>query len=101
MTLHEAGLACEHIIDRASPDAEVIFGATIDSAMGDKMQITPIATGVEKAELATVTPVVKQARPEPAVRLRHPETTAAGNARRLRCRANSSSAWLKCAGAQR
>ena len=77
MTLHEAGLACEHIIDRASPDAEVIFGATIDSAMGDRMQITLIATGVEKAEPASVTPVVKQARPEPAVRLRQPETTAA------------------------
>jgi len=47
MTLHEAGNAVEHITERASQDAEVIFGAAIDNAMGEKIQITLLATGLD------------------------------------------------------
>ncbi|NPV06618.1 MAG: cell division protein FtsZ [Anaerolineae bacterium] len=49
MTLHEAGQAVEYITEQASEDAEVIFGAAIDNSMGDKLQITLIATGVGAA----------------------------------------------------
>lgn len=59
MTLHEAGKAVEHITQRASEDAEVIFGAAIDNSMGEKLQITLLATGISveaakvpRAELA-------------------------------------------------
>jgi len=57
MTLHEAGQAVEHITQRASPDAEVIFGAAIDNSMSEKLQITLIATGIPAAP-------VRQHRPE-------------------------------------
>ena len=49
MTLHEAGLAVQHITEQASEDVDVIFGAAIDNAMGEKLQITLIATGIDGA----------------------------------------------------
>ncbi len=56
MSLFEAGQAVEYITERASEDAEVIFGSTIDNAMGDKIQLTLVATGVGKAAPASVRP---------------------------------------------
>jgi cell division protein FtsZ len=74
MTLHEAGRAVEYITERGNPDADVIFGAAIDNAMGERLQITLIATGIQ-AENARQTrttttmsePLLRQPRrPEPA-----------------------------------
>ncbi|MGI6206898.1 MAG: cell division protein FtsZ [Anaerolineae bacterium] len=66
MTLHEAGQAVEYITEQASEDAEVIFGAAIDNSMGDKLQITLIATGVGSAAQTQRRPVAATVAPAPA-----------------------------------
>ncbi|MDZ4804743.1 MAG: cell division protein FtsZ [Candidatus Eisenbacteria bacterium] len=45
LSLHEVQEANEIIIEEAGMDANVIFGAVIDPAMGDEIRITVIATG--------------------------------------------------------
>ncbi len=45
MTLYDVNEAAERIKAEAHPDANIIFGAVIDEAMGDKMMLTVIATG--------------------------------------------------------
>jgi cell division protein FtsZ len=47
MSLFEVNLAASIIRETAHPDANMIFGAVIDEAMGDEMRITVIATGFE------------------------------------------------------
>ncbi|MHB0877349.1 MAG: cell division protein FtsZ [Anaerolineae bacterium] len=77
MTLHEAGRAVEHITERANPDADVIFGAAIDNAMGEKLQITLIATGIQSESARQTRPVATA----PAVRTRKPEPSPDRNER--------------------
>ena len=48
MSLHEINEAVTVVVDAAGHDANVIFGAVIDEAMGDSMSITVIATGFGK-----------------------------------------------------
>ena len=50
MGLHEVNTAAELVQRSADPEANIIFGAVIDEAMGDELQITVIATGFEKEE---------------------------------------------------
>jgi cell division protein FtsZ len=45
MTLHEANEAAEIIRERVDGDANIRFGAVLNEAMGDEVQITVIATG--------------------------------------------------------
>jgi cell division protein FtsZ len=45
MTLHEVNAAATEIAEHCDPDANVIFGATIDDSMGEEMRVTVIATG--------------------------------------------------------
>lgn len=47
LTLAEVKKAAEIIGSGADPDANIIFGATIDEAMNDKIKITVIATGFD------------------------------------------------------
>jgi cell division protein FtsZ len=58
MSLHEINEAVSVVVDAAGRDANVIFGAVIDEAMGDAISITVIATGFARAE---------ERRPEPAL----------------------------------
>ena len=48
MTLHEVNVAAAIIKESAHPDVNLIFGATIDSEMGDEIRITVIATGFDR-----------------------------------------------------
>lgn len=48
MTLHEAHLAAETITELASDDANIIFGAIINDALGEEMQVTVIAAGFDR-----------------------------------------------------
>ncbi|MCL4870700.1 MAG: cell division protein FtsZ [Anaerolineae bacterium] len=48
MSLFEVNQAAAIIRETAHPDANLIFGAVIDEAMGDEMRITVIATGFER-----------------------------------------------------
>ncbi len=45
MTLHEVNQAATKIAEHCTPDANVIFGATIDDSMGNEMRVTVIAAG--------------------------------------------------------
>ncbi len=47
MSLYEVNQAAAIIRETAHPDANMIFGAVIDEAMGDEMRITVIATGFD------------------------------------------------------
>ena len=51
MTLHEINEAVTVVVDAAGHDANVIFGAVIDEAMGDSLSITVIATGFGKGDV--------------------------------------------------
>ncbi len=46
-TIDELNEACNHIKAKASSDVELIFGLVIDEAMGEKVRITVIATGID------------------------------------------------------
>ena len=47
LTIHEVNQACQLIRENADASAEIIFGATIDTAMKDDVKITVIATGFD------------------------------------------------------
>jgi len=47
LTMHEVDEAAKIIAEAADPEANIIFGATIDDAMVDQIRITVIATGFE------------------------------------------------------
>jgi cell division protein FtsZ len=47
MTLYEVNQAAEIIQEAANPDANIIFGAVINEALGEDIRITVIATGFE------------------------------------------------------
>jgi cell division protein FtsZ len=48
LTLHEVNRAAELITKVAHPDANIIFGAVIDDALGDEVRVTAIAAGFDK-----------------------------------------------------
>jgi cell division protein FtsZ len=45
--LFEINEACELVQSAAHPDAKIIFGTTIDDALGDEVRITVIAAGFD------------------------------------------------------
>jgi len=47
LTMHEVDEAAKIIAEAADPEANIIFGATIDESMMDQLKITVIATGFE------------------------------------------------------
>jgi cell division protein FtsZ len=55
LTLHEVNDATTVICEAAGPDANIIFGAVIDKALGDQLRVTVIATGFHKNGRAPVT----------------------------------------------
>ena len=48
LALHEVNRAAETITKVAHPDANIIFGAVIDDALGDVVRVTVIAAGFDK-----------------------------------------------------
>jgi len=54
LTLHEVNDATTVICEAAGPDANIIFGAVIDKALGDQIRVTVIATGFHKNGRAPV-----------------------------------------------
>lgn len=50
LSLHEVNEAATLIQEEADEDANIIFGAVIDEAMGEDVRVTVIATGVPDAE---------------------------------------------------
>ena len=53
MTMQEVDDAAKIIIESASPDANIIFGTSIDEQMDDQIKITVIATGFDQEDIRT------------------------------------------------
>jgi len=51
MSMAEVDQAAKTIIEAASPDANIIFGTTIDESMSDQLKITVIATGFDTEDI--------------------------------------------------
>jgi len=47
LAMYEIDEAAKHISSVVSPDANIIFGATIDKSLNDELQITVLATGFD------------------------------------------------------
>lgn len=47
LSMHEVDEAARIVSEAASPDANIIFGATIDESLNDQIKITVIATGFD------------------------------------------------------
>lgn len=68
MGLEDIESAANLVQEKAHPDANIIFGATFDSAMQDEIRVTVIATGFEQnmgssAPAASAAPSASAARP--------------------------------------
>ncbi len=55
MTLHEVSVAAGLIADHCDSDANIIFGAIVDDALGDEMRVTVIAAGFDRDRGVSVT----------------------------------------------
>src|SRR5438876_9468124 len=55
LTLHEVNQAADAITRVAHPDANIIFGAVVDDALGEEVRVTVVAAGFDKAAAATST----------------------------------------------
>ena len=49
LTLHEVNKAADTITRVAHPDANIIFGAVVDDALGEEVRVTVIAAGLRQA----------------------------------------------------
>jgi cell division protein FtsZ len=78
LSLHEVNKAAETITRVAHPDANIIFGAVIDDAMGDEVRVTVIAAGFDKLVPSGVSGMESRLsrlleEPSPAAAASHPE----------------------------
>ena len=53
LSLHEVNKAADTITRVAHPDANIIFGAVVDDALGEEVRVTVIAAGFDKLAAAT------------------------------------------------
>lgn len=56
MSMHEVAEAAKVITGSADEDAKVIFGASVDDAMGEEIRITVVATGFDSRERRKISP---------------------------------------------
>ena len=80
MGLFEVNEAAEIVRETAHPDANIIFGAVIDDAMGDEVRITVIAAGFDRfeGERGGATLGIPAASREPATFLRDRDAPRVG-----------------------
>ncbi len=64
LTMSEVDEAAKIISAAADPDANIIFGATIDETMHDQIRITVVATGFDQAKQRLQQFVIPQPTPE-------------------------------------
>lgn len=63
LTLHEVHAASTIVQQAAADNANIIFGAVQDEAMGDDVKVTVIATGIKNEKLAAMARAEAAARP--------------------------------------
>jgi cell division protein FtsZ len=53
MTLHEVNDAANLVKDKSDNEADIIFGAVVDSGLGDEVRVTVIAAGFDRTRTVT------------------------------------------------
>src|SRR5439155_3786159 len=72
LTLYEVDESASRIRQEVDEEANIILGATFDSALDGVVRVSVVATGIDQAVLALADQAPLQARLEPATRLRSP-----------------------------
>jgi cell division protein FtsZ len=70
MTLHEISTAATIIAEHCDSDANIIFGAVVDEALGNEMKVTVIAAGFDRDRRPISRPSIPEFTPRP----REPES---------------------------
>jgi cell division protein FtsZ len=65
MTMEEIHEACGYIKDQASRDAEILWGVVFDDQMGDEVEVTVIATGINSQVVSDNVVNIRAARSGP------------------------------------
>jgi len=74
MTLFEVDEAANRIGEEVDPDANIIFGSTMDSSLEGKMRVSVVATGIDAIADAQPRPVLKvYSQPQKLIRTPEPE----------------------------
>jgi len=81
LTMTEVDEAAKIISSTADPDANIIFGATIDETMHDQLRITVVATGFDQAKqrMREFIPPVFQSNPQPQQHSSQPPVSQANS----------------------
>jgi cell division protein FtsZ len=66
LTLYEVDEAASRIRQEVDEEANIILGATFDSALDGVVRVSVVATGIDQASIAQIEPVIVQPRPESA-----------------------------------
>tara|TARA_R110002126_G_scaffold35040_25_gene108214 strand:- start:1791 stop:3626 length:1836 start_codon:yes stop_codon:yes gene_type:complete len=75
MTLFEVDEAANRIGEEVDPDANIIFGSTMDSSLEGKMRVSVVATGIDAVAETQPRPVLKvYSPPQKLVRTKDTET---------------------------
>jgi cell division protein FtsZ len=72
LTLYEVDEAASRIRQEVDEEANIILGATFDSALDGVVRVSVVATGIDQATISQIEPVGYQARVESAPRMRAP-----------------------------
>jgi cell division protein FtsZ len=72
LTLYEVDEAASRIRQEVDEEANIILGATFDSALDGVVRVSVVATGIDQLAIDQIEPVNVQSRPEPAPRSRAP-----------------------------
>ncbi|MBV9287046.1 MAG: cell division protein FtsZ, partial [Hyphomicrobiales bacterium] len=70
LTLYEVDEAASRIRQEVDEEANIILGATFDSALDGVVRVSVVATGIDQASISQIEPVSVQTRQEPAARPR-------------------------------
>ena len=74
--LFEINEAAQLVANSAAVDANIIFGAVIDDALGDEVRVTVIAAGFDESQMGRTAPRVEAGAAAPSPPLRHPRAAA-------------------------
>ncbi|WP_171096846.1 cell division protein FtsZ [Ruegeria sp. HKCCD7255] len=77
LTLFELDEAANRIREEVDPEANIIVGSTLDTAMEGGMRVSVVATGIDAAEDQGETPVARRSMSEPLTRTVAAEAPAA------------------------
>ena len=70
LTLYEVDEAASRIRQEVDEEANIILGATFDSALDGVVRVSVVATGIDQVAISEIEPVNVQMRPEPIPRSR-------------------------------